>query len=107
MPFTEDLDQFFAEGDFASRARFQRGLALVKETSVIFDLPANELALYEQGVSEPTPRLRAKTADLATVKRGDVVEVEDAGWFRVERFEPDGTGVSTVHLAKAAAPAAI
>lgn len=100
MAFTEDLSPFFDVDDgFAVEAEFARGATLLKTCNVIFDDPTHEVSLYEQGVEERAPTLRAKSADVATIKRGDIATV-NAVDYRVERIHADGTGITIIYLAK-------
>jgi hypothetical protein len=99
MAFVEDLTVFFNPAEFAVAAVFKRGAATVAACNVIFDDPTQQIALYEQGVEEAAPRLRARTADVAAVRRNDLVTVNAVIW-RVERLANDGTGVSTLYLAR-------
>lgn len=99
MAFVEDLTVFFNPADFAVAAVFTRGAATVATCNVIFDDPTHEVALYEQALEEIAPRLRARTADVAAVRRNDLVTVNAVVW-RVERLAADGTGVSTLYLAR-------
>lgn len=99
MAFAEDLTVFFNPADFAVSAVFTRGETTIATVNVIFDDRTHEVALYDQDVEEVAPRLRAQTCDVPDVRRNDVVTVNSVRW-RIERLSNDGTGVSTLYLAR-------
>lgn len=104
MAFAEDLTQFFNTDEFAVLAVFKRQNVAVAQVNAIFDQPTLPVGIYEAEIDELQPRVMAPTAELAEIQRGDICELP-AGAFRVEKITHDGTGVSTVYLAKHRQPA--
>lgn len=99
MAFSEDLTPFFDLGDFAETGAFYHGATLIREARVIFTEGSQAVEIYSTSVEEPAPTVQVQTAELAGVKRGHTLTLGTKS-FRIERIEHDGTGVSTVHLAK-------
>lgn len=94
MPFTEDLDVFFA--DFGVTATPTVGAAI----TVIFD----RAYLASLGVESTGPVCVAQTADCTALEHGSVLAVTGTpggtgdGNYTITGIEPDGTGISVLQL---------
>lgn len=101
-PSWENLDDFLATGDdggFATPAvvRFQDGSR--KTVLVIFDEPYFNAQLGEYDADSSQPRITGKVADLAAMRRGDLVQVDGVTYEALTSYQPDGTGMAMVSLA--------
>ena len=98
--FAEDLAQFFdSETGFAVTAIFKRGAAQLATVPIILTTTTQTVGLYDTDVEEPNPTLLAQTTLITAVRRGDTVTAEGLD-FRVENIAHDGTGKTTISLAK-------
>lgn len=94
MAFAEDLAPFFSPDEFAVSATI--GAATVQ---VIFD---NGYQAVLAGLMESqVPTCVGATADLAAAVEGTAVTIESVA-YKVVDNQPDGTGVTTLVLEKAA-----
>lgn len=106
-PSWENLDDFLAiddDGGFATPAvvRFQDGSR--KTVCVIFDEPYFNAQLGEYDADSSQPRITGKEADLAGIRRGDLVQVSDVTYEALTSYQPDGTGMAMVSLAVSGDP---
>jgi Phage Head-Tail Attachment len=90
--FDENLSQFFADKDFAVKAKIGS-----KTFDVIFDSPTHSVDIFDTSIEADSPRLSCKTSDLNGVKRGQSVIVDNKT-FKIEKITNDGTGVSYLYL---------
>lgn len=86
----DDLDVFFDLDEHALQAIVIESGEVI---TGIFDRPYTD-ALDVQGFS---PSLTCKSADVAELRRGRLIEIQDTV-FKVVAIEPDGTGVTRVQL---------
>lgn len=102
----EDLKPFFNLDEHAVEATFQTPEGTdAGEANVILSLPVGEMPVGAAGeVAHLQPSFQCATADIAGVKKGYKVLIDDAEGitvtYRVVRRENDGTGLSTVWLSK-------
>lgn len=88
MAFTENLDAFLLEADFAVSATL--GASTFK---VIFDRAHTEAL----GINNTTPVCGAKTSDVSSATRGTSITVDGTAYTVIDN-QPDGTGMSTLVL---------
>jgi hypothetical protein len=103
--FVEDLSIFFQ--DFALLVGFVRDGVQVAAANMILDAVPTETAVYDRSfydekfysakVSGQHVTLYGVAADLANVRVNDTTNVNGDTWY-VIGFDPDGTGLMTVHL---------
>jgi len=97
MAFTENLDQFFDDSDFAVDAVFNLSPSGTRTVKTIFDTPTQSVDIYDTSIEADAPFLRCKTADLSNVKINANVLIGAVN-YKVKRITNDGTGVSIVYL---------
>lgn len=98
MPMVEDLSTFFNVDEFGVQAVLDGARAVTG----IFD-NGHRQALGAIGVQDPS--FTAPSADLATAVQGSALRIdgiEGVGRYTVRDIQPDGTGVTTLLLTKAA-----
>lgn len=86
--FAEDLAPFFAVEGFATEATI--GGAAVR---VIFEQPFADP--FGAALETTQPQCWAPSASVATVRQGAAVVI-GSNAYKVERIEPDGTGISRI-----------
>jgi hypothetical protein len=94
MAFTEDLDIFFNEDDFAV------SVTLNGDTfSAILDTPTDGYEYGDASVEADHKVIRCKTADLvaANIARRDTITV-DGDSYKVANYRHEGQGTSIVWL---------
>ena len=106
-PSWENLDDFLTtddDGGFAIPAiiRFQDGSR--KPVNVIYDDPYFNAQLGEYDADSSQPRITGKEADLAAIRRGDLVQVDGVTYEALTSYQPDGTGMAMVSLAVSGDP---
>lgn len=106
-PSWENLDDFLTtddDGGFAIPAiiRFQDGSR--QTVTVIYDDPYFNAQLGEYDADSSQPRITGKEADLAGIRRGDLVQVSDVTYEALTSYQPDGTGMAMVSLAVSGDP---
>lgn len=88
--FAEDLAPFFSDGDFATPA------VIGGETvHVIFEQPFADP--FGAVVDATQPQCWAPSGSVAHVRQGTAVTINGTA-YRVDRVEPDGTGISRLVL---------
>ena len=100
MPIGEDLTPFFNLDEHAVEAAIQTpaGVA-VRTIKVILSVPVGEVQVGEGEVTHLQPTFTCATADLAGVKKNYLAVIAGTT-YKVVRRENDGTGLSTVWLAR-------
>lgn len=88
--FAEDLAPFFSDGDFATLATIDG-----ESVRVIFEQPFADP--FGPAVDATQPQCWAPSDTVAQVRQGTNVTI-DARAYRVDRVEPDGTGISRLVL---------
>lgn len=88
MAFTENLDAFLLEADFAVSATIG-----ASTFSVIFDRAHSEAL----SISHTTPVCMAKTSDVSSATRGTAITIAGTAYTVMDNH-PDGTGMSTLIL---------
>ena len=97
----DDLAVFFNPDEHALPATIKEpGGATLRTANVIFNDAVQEMQVGQGEVGHAQPSLMCPTADLAGVRKNFIFEIEGRGTFRVVRQQSDGTGVSTVFLAR-------
>ena len=98
MAFTEDLDLFFDDDDFAVSAVINT--TPQRTIKAIFSTPTDSVALYEQAIEAPAPFLHCKTSDVSGVRSGKGANTATVAGtsYKIERIEHDGTGTSRLYL---------
>lgn len=99
-PDWEDLSAFFDPDEFATSAVITRGEETVAEVLGIFDDPNEVAALGEYELDHPNPRFVCPEADVADVRKGDIVTIEGKTFDLMQEPELDGTGVAALILAE-------
>lgn len=97
--FNEDLSQFFDTDDFAVEVTHVPASGGPSRTfRAIYDDPYlnPQLGMYELDTSDP--RITAPWPLVASVKRSDIVIVNDTRHTVVTWPQPDGTGLGTLKL---------
>jgi hypothetical protein len=94
MAFTEDLDVFFDQDEFAVEATVN-----AFDINVIFDLPTMDFNGAGGSVEGNHPFLTAKTQDLidANAKRNDDITVDGTD-YTIALIRHEGQGTSTIYL---------
>lgn len=95
--FTENLNDFFDEEEFAVSAVVTLPDSSTRSIKVIFDQATERVDLYSQNIEANIPTCMAKTSDLSGVKTKRQIVV-DGKTFLIERISHDGTGISTIYL---------
>lgn len=95
MPFAEDLSAFFDDADFAGAAT----LAGVSVTG-IFDNGYDVGAVGSNGMATTSPRFELPSASVPQDAVG-ISLVYDGQAYTVVNVQPDGTGVTVLHLERA------
>ena len=70
----------------------------------IFDDPYFDAGLGEYHLEISKPRLTARAADLAGMRRGDEVEIAGTLYDVLSQPQDDGTGIAMLELAKKTRP---
>lgn len=99
MPFTEDLDVFLQEDEFAHACELRLAGGTVREVRGIFDEPFLDAELGEYDLNTSQPRLLGKAADFAGVIRGDTITIAGREFDIMSAPQIDGTGMATLRLA--------
>jgi hypothetical protein len=100
VAFTEDLSQFFEEDDFAVAVAIKIAAgASVRTISGIFNTPSQEVEIFDTNFEGNLPSVLCRSSDLAGITNAHTMTIS-AVVYRITKIEPDGTGVSTVHLRK-------
>jgi hypothetical protein len=99
VAFTEDLSQFFEENDFAVPAIIKNGATVIRTISVIFNTPSQEVEIFDTNFEGNVPFALCRDSDLAGITNAHTMTISSVV-YRIAKIEPDGTGVSTVHLRK-------
>ena len=100
MAFEEDLRQFFEEDDFAVPSIIKTAAgATVRTISVIFNTPSQEVEIFDTDFEGNLPFALCRSSDLASITNNHTMTISSVV-YRIAKIEPDGTGVSTVHLRK-------
>lgn len=92
--FAEDLAPFFSTDEFATQATIGGD-----PVRVIFEQPFAEP--FGAALETTQPQCWAPSASVATVRQGAVVVI-GGNTYKVERIEPDGTGISRIVMYPAA-----
>lgn len=95
--FTEDLTLFFDTDGFGVSATLD-GV----DVAGIFDQPYAQSNIGLSGIASESPTFMLKTADVPSNVEGGLITVKEVD-YQVVRHEPDGTGMSTLVLERAAA----
>jgi len=98
-PDWENLDQFLALDDFATRAIFKRDGVELIEVFGIFDDPYYSPEIGEYTFENRNPRLTVKERDVVAINHGDTAEIDGITYDVIGPPESDGTGMSVVNLA--------
>lgn len=93
MAFTEDLDAFLDEDEFAVAALYDGTASILG----IFDNGYGEAPLGLVGVGGTEPRFRCKAADVDADPADKTLVIDGTSWTIV-RGEPDGTGLTRLIL---------
>lgn len=104
-PAWEDLDEFLDEDDFAVPAVINLQGGGQVSLSVIFDDPHAEPDMRDAYTKDDAmPRALCKESLVGAVRRGDRITITFPGGARtfdiVTAAQPDGTGMSTLELAR-------
>lgn len=89
--FDEDLSLFFSANEHAVDAVWQS-----RTVQVIFIKPYTE----QIGMASSNPMARAPQAVFAGVAKGQNILIDSVN-YKIQSFEPDGTGLIVLQLAKA------
>ena len=89
---------FFDSDDFASSATFTDVSAGTSSTvKGIFDKESVEQAVGEAGLIEEVPVFTCKTSDVSNATFNDTLNVNSTT-YKIKKLEPDGTGITVLHL---------
>lgn len=97
LPF-DDLDVFI--DDFAITARLCLQNGAVRVISGIFDEPYLNAELGEYEADTQRTRFTCKESDVVGVTRGDTVTIESIVYDVLTTYQPDGTGMAQLELAR-------
>lgn len=97
-----DLDPCFSTNDFAVTAQFADAVDpdYTIEVNGYFSDGTDAVKLYDSMIEALEPAFICKTSDIEEVTRGWEAFI-NSEYYRVERIERAGTGVSTIYLTKA------
>jgi hypothetical protein len=95
MAFTEDFSAFFSADEFAQKVTLG-GV----EVRVLFDAAYALASVGAYGMAGAQPQLTLATADVPADPIGLAVLV-GSNAYTVAAHEPDGTGISVLHLESA------
>lgn len=102
MPFEEDLSLFLSSDEFGSVATATTRHGEVVQFQVIFDNGYAVGSVGLAGMASTQPSAMARSVDVADVSVGGSLDVNGATYV-VAELQPDGTGMTTLLLEKAAA----
>lgn len=94
MPFTEDLSQFLATGDFGTAATYKLlGVGAGSTVNVVFDEPEQD----HMGITGTRPRATGRASDFASFSSTDTLTIGGTV-YRVKECNPidDGAMVELV-----------
>lgn len=100
MPAWDNLDDFVDPADFAVPMTFMLDAGGSVTVNGIFDAPFLDAQAGEYNMETIQPRLTAKAADLARVRRGDTARLNGMT-YDVLAIEPDGNGFAVASLSVA------
>lgn len=99
-PAWDNLDDFLDADDFAVVVQVTMRSGQTRRVRGIYDGPYRHAQLADTDRDTIAPTFTAKAADLAGIKRGDLVVIQGEGPFGVlTEPQPDGHGMAVLELA--------